>query len=429
MKWTIELVEALSPDANNLKRGKGLATTRKWLLLEKNENAIWGECQGSGKKPYYTQIDIHEPAFKCSCPSRVFPCKHALGLFLIFARDKNTLNLQENPPSWVSDWLKKRSENKTKKLEKAQNPKVHSEKQIAQSKKRAEKKIANVLAGLQDLKIFLEDSMRLGLAELFNQPSKYWQEKAARMVDVQAPGMANLINNLSETFGEKNWQEKVLHQFGFIFLIIKGFEHLSQQKEETQEDIKTVLGFTTKKETLLNKNGIQDHWMVMGKIFETQEQLDIQRTWLLGEKTGKWALILDFSFNNKPYENQFFNGQSFEGELVFYPSNYPQRALIKEKKSVEKTFNMNFEKSDFQSFLNDYSTALSQNPFLFNCPALISNVIPVYQNDELKLMDKNKASIPVHSKFNDIWELMAMSLGKPITIFGEWNGYFFKPLI
>lgn len=34
------------------------------------EAAVWGLCQGSGKDPYQTQIDLIGPAFRCSCPSR-----------------------------------------------------------------------------------------------------------------------------------------------------------------------------------------------------------------------------------------------------------------------------------------------------------------------------------------------------------------------
>ncbi len=34
------------------------------------EAAVCGLCQGSGKNPYQTQIDLIGPAFRCSCPSR-----------------------------------------------------------------------------------------------------------------------------------------------------------------------------------------------------------------------------------------------------------------------------------------------------------------------------------------------------------------------
>ena len=85
--WTTEQVLALAPDPASAKAGKDLAGQRKkWANLGQDERAAWGECQGSGSKPYQTKIDLSEPAFSCSCPSRKFPCKHGLGLFLMLAQ-------------------------------------------------------------------------------------------------------------------------------------------------------------------------------------------------------------------------------------------------------------------------------------------------------------------------------------------------------
>ena len=72
--WTQEQILALAPDASSAKNGVALATSRKWSSLGCNEKAVWGDFQGSGKEPYKTQIDLTEPAFKCTCPSRKFPC-------------------------------------------------------------------------------------------------------------------------------------------------------------------------------------------------------------------------------------------------------------------------------------------------------------------------------------------------------------------
>src|SRR5438034_388094 len=105
--WTAEQILALAPDAGSQKAGRDLASARKWKTLGRSEGAegaVWGECQGSGKDPYQTQIDLSEPAFRCSCPSRKFPCKHGLGLFLLFAASPGDF-AQSEPPAWVADWL------------------------------------------------------------------------------------------------------------------------------------------------------------------------------------------------------------------------------------------------------------------------------------------------------------------------------------
>src|SRR5215213_8878166 len=114
---TVEQILALAPDASSAKSGKGLATPRKWLSLGSNEQALWGECQGSGENPYQAQIDLSEPAFRCTCPSRKFPCKHALGLFLL-AQSQAAALTERTPPTWVSDWLASRAQKAQQRAEK-----------------------------------------------------------------------------------------------------------------------------------------------------------------------------------------------------------------------------------------------------------------------------------------------------------------------
>src|SRR5215471_6911736 len=98
-----------------------LARAGKWVTKGVNELALWGECQGSGSKPYQTQVDLANIAFKCSCPSRKFPCKHGLGLLLLYARQPKEFNLVSSP-DWVTEWITKRSERLDKPAEKKDKP-------------------------------------------------------------------------------------------------------------------------------------------------------------------------------------------------------------------------------------------------------------------------------------------------------------------
>src|SRR5262245_41169762 len=113
MNWTVDQILALAPDPQSAKAGSGLATLRKWDRRGRNSQAVWGECQGSGQKPYQTAIDLNEPAFKCSCPSRKFPCKHSLGLFLLAVQAPDSFGAEE-PPEWIQTWLEGRTQRQQK---------------------------------------------------------------------------------------------------------------------------------------------------------------------------------------------------------------------------------------------------------------------------------------------------------------------------
>ncbi|MRT44910.1 SWIM zinc finger family protein, partial [Xylella fastidiosa subsp. multiplex] len=89
VRWSADQVLALAPDAASRKAGSKLGAAGPWSEAgSSDEGAVWGLCKGSGSKPYQTVVDLADaagPAYKCSCPSRKFPCKHALGLLLLWA--------------------------------------------------------------------------------------------------------------------------------------------------------------------------------------------------------------------------------------------------------------------------------------------------------------------------------------------------------
>ena len=186
MQWTTEQVLALAPDSSSIKAAKKLISLSKWSNFGKNERSIWGECKGSGSKLYQVCIDLKGPAFKCSCPSRKFPCKHGLALFLLRLEQEAAFS-KNSLPAWVSEWLEdrlRRAENKAKRAE----VKAKKEADPVAAAKRAEKREANIQAGVQELELWLQDLLRQGLASLQGKPYQFWDEMASRMVDAQAPG-------------------------------------------------------------------------------------------------------------------------------------------------------------------------------------------------------------------------------------------------
>ncbi|WP_208860783.1 SWIM zinc finger family protein, partial [Streptomyces griseoflavus] len=86
--WTADQVLALAPDSASRTAGRRLGTAGPWSEAGSSvEGTVWGLCKGSGTTAYRTVVDLADasaPAFRCSCPSRKAPCKHALGLLLLW---------------------------------------------------------------------------------------------------------------------------------------------------------------------------------------------------------------------------------------------------------------------------------------------------------------------------------------------------------
>jgi hypothetical protein len=424
--FTTEQILALAPDASSAKAGQGLAAARHWVTLGYDEQAVWGECQGSGKNPYQTQIDRSEPAFKCSCPSRKFPCKHGLGLFLLFVTQQNQFK-QAAPPTWVGDWLASRAKRATQQAEKRQQKTEELADPHAQAK-RAVSREAKVAAGLRELELWLHDLIRNGLAAPNIQEHKFWETPAKRMIDAQAPGLARMIQTASiyRAFGALG-HERMLQRLAQLHLLLEGYKRIETLPAATQADIRTLIGFTQNQEELLKQPGLQDRWFVLGQRLTEEERLRVQATWLRGEASKRDALILHFAHATQPLDASWLTGSVIEAELIFFPSAYPLRALVKTRGAANATappLGTNLLQARAA-----YATALALNPWLERFPFLLQNVVPLDRSGERGLVrDEENRLLPIAPYFEQHWELIALSGGQPVQLFGEYDGEQFLPL-
>ena len=235
LNLTEEQIIQLAPDAASVKAGKGLAVPGKWVLLACSERAVWGHCQGSGKNPYQTAIDLNDIAFKCSCPSRKFPCKHGLGLLLLFAAQADLLEKAEEP-EWVTAWLAKRGEKAEKKEQKARDEKPVD---AAAQAKRQEKRHQNVLNGIEDLETWMKDLVRNGLVNVPERADSLFENMARRMVDAQAQGLAGRLRAIEEiSFLGDEWKYELTDRLGKLYtpeMKQMGLEEVSPNKKEKDE--------------------------------------------------------------------------------------------------------------------------------------------------------------------------------------------------
>ena len=429
ISWTAEQVLALSPDDKSTKNGKSLATASQWQALATHEQVIWGECRGSGKKPYRTQIDLSKPTFRCSCPSRKFPCKHSLALFLLLATQSD-LFTQTPPPDWVQEWLEKRSQTAIKK--EAKQKAVVADPR-AQAKRIAERE-AKICAGLADLDQWLRDLMRQGLATVQTQPYSYWESVAARMVDAQAPGLARRLREMASLpHSGGNWPSQLLAELGKLYLLVQGYQRLSELPELVQAELRSQLGWTLKQDDLLTPAAnpslltLEDTWHVLGKRITTEDNLNVQRVWLWGITHQHPALILSFGYQNQPLDTSLMPGTRVIAELVFYPGLYPLRALVKQRQPGVDNVLPTTGFAPISSEITRYSQAVAENPWIEQFPLLLQAVIPHQHSQGWWVSDTDGHQLPLHSGFEQ-WPLLALSGGYPVMLFGEWDGHSLLPL-
>jgi SWIM zinc finger len=416
--WTTERILALAPDPASAKAGQGLANPRKWVALGQSERLLWGECQGSGASPYQTQIDLSEPAFKCSCPSRKFPCKHGLGLLLMLGPQVPAV--KGVPPEWVIKWITSRDQKQEAKKEKSEKPAEIAD--PAAQARRAADRLAKVSAGLADLNTWLQDLIRNGFAVIPGD-AKFFDQPAARLVDAQAPGAARLVREIASIHRSGNeWPAQMLDQAARLFLLIEAFQRVDDLPVGTQADVRTLLGMPMKEEEVLAEEGVRDTWLVLGQKTEEEDRLRTQRTWLIGKTTGRAGLILEFSYAGQPLKSTLVAGSSFDAELAFYRSAFPLRAIIKQRHPEIAMVNAAAGHPGIQPAIEAYGAAIALHPWIERFPLSLQNVTPVRHHNRWMILDSGGHALPLAPRYAHAWELLAISGGSPISLFGEFDG-------
>lgn len=444
MNWTIEQILALAPDSNTAKRGQGLAAVRKWLSLETDGRVVWGKCKSSGTAHYETAVDLKGPAFKCNCPSRKFPCKHSIGLLLLSASDTDGFKVSGDIPESISNWVGKRD---------AKSGTAKTEKTAAEIQKSQERKTKAfdtrmhlMQEGIKDLENWLKDVIRIGLASVdgsntettstrktnyrIEPTSEVWNSIAKRMVDAKLSGLGRRIREMAMIQGTgSDWPARMLAELSNLYLVINGFKKLEELPAILQKEILTISGVNTSKDDLLKEEGIEDYWMVVGQFEGTNiDNAAVRRTWFLGQETGRYALVLEYDYRNDGFPFHWPTGRIFKGKMFFYPSIFPLRAMMNHHEIAVEIVDGWGGCEDMQSFLDNYSETLGQNPWLVDYPVAFSNVYPKQKDGIFYLVDEQENGIPLMNIGFTNWKIMALSGGKPVDVFGEWTGEVFNPL-
>lgn len=175
MKLTEQSILLLAPNPAAAQNGRKLSQKGSFSALRKtaDEQLFWAECAGSGKNPYRVSLDFSgggdAPVARCSCPSRQFPCKHALGLMFEMLADR-PFELGEVPQD-IAEKQAKQAARAAKKAETAAKPK-------AVNTAARKKKLNRQLEGLDMAENMTEDLLRSGLGTLAGSSAQSFDKLA-----------------------------------------------------------------------------------------------------------------------------------------------------------------------------------------------------------------------------------------------------------
>ncbi|GAA4679200.1 hypothetical protein GCM10023263_13020 [Phytohabitans rumicis] len=404
---------ALAPDASSARAGQGASAATKWESAGWGGDLLWGLCRGSGKHPYQVCVDLSEPAYRCSCPSRKFPCKHALGLMLLWSAGGAP---EAEAPDWVDEWHAAR----------AAKPRRAPVKKGQPSEAAAGKRADRVAAGMQELDRWLLDQISHGLAGAERSGYGPYEAMAARLVDAQAPGAANAVRRLGRIAGVgAQWADRLLGELALLRLLVAAYGRVGELPDPLAATVRSRVGIPVPTEEVLAGPPLRDRWHVLGQVELADDRLITRRTWLRGTDSGRFALLLAFAPPGQALPADTVPGTAIDADLCWYPGALPMRAVFAHRHAVLQPGTAPAGAPAIREALAGWTAAVAAEPWCESVPMLLAGVTPT---DDRHLVDAAGDAVPLSAGHDEPWWLLAASGGGPITVAGEYGPAGFRPL-
>ena len=241
---TEQQIGLLAPNPAAAANGKKISRGGQFVRRERSrdDSFYMGECTGSGKSNYVVSADFLDPGgpvFRCSCPSRQFPCKHSLGL-LYEILDGKPFEVQEIP----EDILQKRAAKAAAGRDVGGEGKNGEGKKTSSSKAslaaRA-KKLKKQLEGLDLAAKLIQDLVNAGLGTMAGAALAAYRQLSKQLGDYYLPGPQRLLNRLIieiEQFqkdGDDRHYEQAVDVLEELWTLVKKSRQYLREKLEKGE--------------------------------------------------------------------------------------------------------------------------------------------------------------------------------------------------
>ncbi|WP_367321259.1 SWIM zinc finger family protein [Streptomyces sp. HUAS ZL42] len=433
VRWTADQVLALAPDAASRKAGSKLGAAGPWSEAgSSDEGTVWGLCKGSGSKPYQTVVDVADasgPAYKCSCPSRKFPCKHALGLLLLWAGGEGSVPRGGQAPDWAEQWTAGRRRRAQEKRAETPAGSASGSADPEAARRRAERRAERITTGATELEERLTDLLRAGLATAEQAGYGLWEETAARMVDAQAPGLAARVRELGAIPASgPGWPVRLLEECALLHLLDRGWLRRERLPGGLAATVRSRIGLPG----TADGPPVRDNWLVLAQYDTADPKLTTRRIWLYGTESHRTALLLSYGAAGRPPELTLPVGLALDAELSAYPGAGQQRAALGEQFAPPAPAATRPPGLTTAQAVARYGAALRDDPWLESVPVTLDRVIPTPDGDRWQLAEAEEDTAlplaPAVLTRPGLWRLIALSGGAPVKVFGECGHRGFTPL-
>ncbi|MFP5487901.1 MAG: SWIM zinc finger family protein, partial [Acidimicrobiia bacterium] len=435
-------VASVAPTPRALATAEPLAVPARWVSLGADDRALWGRCRGSGAEPYDTMVDHVRVSWRCTCPSRKLPCKHALALLVLWVRGGVPPG---SAPAPVQEWLGRTDQRAggTTPDRPGAVPAGH-DRPDSEPPERPDgddgsaapdrddldrsrnERLARMLEGLAELDRWLEDRMRTGLADPALARYETWDRLAARLVDTRAGSLANRVRRLAGLVGASpDWHAEVLAELGLLHLIAQAGRRVPDLPGPLADAVAVVAGWQVKQADVLAGVPETDEWFVAGRSDTREDRIEVRRWWLRGMRSGRWAMLLSFAAYQQSLDDSFVPGTVVHADLHRYPGG-SLRALAGERHADPLPFADGPRAVSVAGACDEIGAVVAAEPWLERFPATVLAAPSVI--DGRWVLTDATGSLPMVGPDRALATLLAASQGAPVPVTIEWTPWGVQPL-
>jgi hypothetical protein len=417
-RWTLEQVVAVAPSPARFAAAEALAVPSRWVALGADGCAAWGRCRGSGREPYDTMVDHAEVAWRCTCPSRSQPCKHALALLVLWVRGQVPASA---PPAAVASWVAghgPRESGSDVPAPPADASPAGRPDELGDRTR--DQRLARLRDGLVELDRWLDDRIRTGLADSALARYATWDTLAARLVDARAGALANRVRRLAGVVGARpDWHEHVLAELGVLHLLAQAGQRVADLPPALGDSVATACGWQVRQADVLAGVPETDTWIVAGRSDTREDRIEVRRVWLRGASAGRWAMVLSFAAYRQSLDDSLPVGTAIQADLHRYPG-VGWRALVGTVHGTSEPATVWSPPAvDVSSACAVIGRALAAEPWLDRLPFTVRATVT--RRAGRWVLGDDSGSLALASDAPGLAVVLAASAGEPVDVTVEWT--------
>jgi hypothetical protein len=387
-----------------VKTSRELAAAHRWQNLSFDDQGIWAEIPIKDKPAIQTNVCLTPLSLGCTCVSYHAPCQHALGLLLLWLEHPEVFTKKETP-----GWITWSEIDEVSEISEANDDQQH---------------YTRIETGLGELEVWLFDLLRSGLEVARGRPAAYYQQMADRLVDAGLGEVAKDIRQLATlTAKHSRWHEDYLSALSKLHLLLQGFKRLNTLPELSKADVCSALGWSPE----LEPKTMSDHWHVLGRRIESENNRKVQRLYLWGEASQRPALLVTIMHGKKTLVTRFLPGVVLKASLSFHKTSTPLRAELLSLEDISQPLEPIRAEASIKVALEAFTNSRIKNPWLKTYPLALQNVIVEQHEGNWILHDKEGYFMRLPARYQQGWYLRALSANR-LWVFGEYDGLRFLPI-